>query len=145
MHGGDNKCVQDFSQRTWREETILETLRTDGRILLKSILKRKRMWTRYIWLGIWSSGGLLWRQYWTTGSIRDREFIDQLNDLDKDSKQNEFQWIIFHKHIIIILILNCFRWFFRLLRVAQSWEWIFIVLKAFFICMKPLNDVMTEQ
>jgi hypothetical protein len=56
MHGRYGKCIQNFGQKTCREDMGI-----DGRIMLKWILGKysEEMWTRHIWLSIGTSGRLL--------------------------------------------------------------------------------------
>jgi hypothetical protein len=43
VHKTDEKCIQNFSQKTSREETTWETLGVGGRILLKYIKGREHV------------------------------------------------------------------------------------------------------
>jgi hypothetical protein len=54
MHESDEKCIQNFSWKTQREEQHLEVF---GRIMLLWILKRwgGMMWSGFIWLRIGTS------------------------------------------------------------------------------------------
>jgi hypothetical protein len=59
-HGGDEKCIK-FGSENLKGRNHSEDMSTDGRIILKCVLKKKpqRVWTGFIWLRIGSSDGLL--------------------------------------------------------------------------------------
>jgi hypothetical protein len=40
MHGGDEKCVQNFGRKNVKERDNLEDLGTDGWLILECILKK---------------------------------------------------------------------------------------------------------
>jgi hypothetical protein len=46
-----------------RGRRLLERYEVDGRIILKSVLKRwsGRAWSELVWLKLWASGWFLWR------------------------------------------------------------------------------------
>jgi hypothetical protein len=61
IHGGVEKCVQNFGLRNLNRRDDPEDLSIDGRIILESILKKYdgRVWAGLIWLRIVTIGGLL--------------------------------------------------------------------------------------
>jgi hypothetical protein len=60
-HGRHEKCSQSFGQKTCMEETTLQDLGTDGKIILQWILGKYggKVWTGCIWLRLGTSGGFL--------------------------------------------------------------------------------------
>jgi hypothetical protein len=83
MHGRDDKCIQDFSCKTWREETTWGDLSVDGRIILKWILKNQsvRMWTGFIWLKTGGPvAGSCKHNNEPSCSTEGLRFLDQLSD-----------------------------------------------------------------
>jgi hypothetical protein len=66
-HGRGNQKGKDY----------LGDLSVDGKIIWKWILKKYGwgMWTRFMWLGIRFSGGLLWTRYWTFRSLSTGNFM----------------------------------------------------------------------
>jgi len=72
--GGD-KCIQNFSRKTWKEEATWKRV-VNGRIILKGILKKQygKVWTVFGWL--------LWRRQWTLVCHKRWEFLGKLMKLD---------------------------------------------------------------
>jgi hypothetical protein len=57
MLSGDEKCIQNVSQKTWREKYILGDVGADESIILTRILKNYGVWvwSEFNWLTIWTS------------------------------------------------------------------------------------------
>jgi len=57
INGRDEKCVQNFDRKTWRED-----IGVDWKIILEWILEKwcGKLWTGYIWIRVRTSGELLW-------------------------------------------------------------------------------------
>jgi hypothetical protein len=54
-----------------------------------------KMWIRFIWLRVGSSGGLMWA-WWRT---KDREFLDHLSDYQIDTEEDSAlrSWLLLHE------------------------------------------------
>jgi hypothetical protein len=61
MHWEDEKCIQNFRWRIVKGRDHLEDLHTDGKIILKCILKKQsiRLWSKFAWHRIGTSGRFL--------------------------------------------------------------------------------------
>jgi hypothetical protein len=60
MYVGDEKCIQNFSRQSWKEETTWGIRRRWEDIELRK--HDVEMWTGFNRLSIMDGGGLLWTQ-----------------------------------------------------------------------------------
>jgi hypothetical protein len=73
--GWDEKCIQNFCQKTWMVETT-------RKIIFEWILRKHgwKLWTGCMGLRLGSNGGLLWTRCWTFGSHKGGAFLYYLSE-----------------------------------------------------------------